>query len=86
MDGDRVHHHAGFELLHLRHLGGLRFGVEVAVDHADAAGLRHGDGEPRLGHRIHGGGQDRDMQADRAGHAGARHRRRSAARPRLPDG
>ena len=60
MDGDRVHHHAGFEFLHLRHLGGLRLGIEIAVDHADAAGLRHGDGELRLGDRVHGRGQDRE--------------------------
>ena len=54
------------------HLGGLRVGVEVAVDHADAAGLRHGDGEPRLGHRVHGGGQDRDMQRRSSGSRGMR--------------
>ena len=41
-------------------------GVEVAVDDADAAGLRHGDGEPRLGHRVHGRGDDRQIEADRA--------------------
>ena len=45
VDGHRVHHHARLELLHLRDLGGLELGLEIAVDHADAAGLRHGDGE-----------------------------------------
>ena len=71
MDGDRVHHHAELELLHLRHLGGLRLGIEVAVDHADAAGLGHGDGELRLGHGVHGRGEDRNMHADRPGDARA---------------
>jgi hypothetical protein len=54
-DGDRVDHHAGFELLDLPHLLGLLVRLEVAVDDADAAGLRHGDGQPRLGDGVHGG-------------------------------
>ena len=33
----------------------------------DAAFLRHGDGEARLGHRVHGGRDDRDIEADGAG-------------------
>ena len=43
MDGDRVDHHAAFELLDLADLVGLRLGIEVLVDDADAAGLGHGD-------------------------------------------
>ena len=43
------------------------FGVQIAVDDADAAGLRHGDGHLHLGHRVHGGGDDRDIDGDRAG-------------------
>ena len=69
VNGHRVHHHAGLELLHLRDLGGLRLGLEIAVDDADAAGLRHGDGKLRLGDGVHGRGHDRDMQGNRAGHA-----------------
>ena len=69
MDGDGVDHHAGFELLDLRHLGGLRLGIEIAVDHADAACLRHGDGKLRLGDRVHGRRQDGDMHANGAGDA-----------------
>jgi hypothetical protein len=38
-------------------------GVEIAVDDADAAGLRHGDGEPRLGHGVHRRRQDRDVES-----------------------
>ena len=53
-DGQRVHHHAGFELLHLADLVGLFVRLEIAVDDADAAGLRHGDGEGGLGDRVHG--------------------------------
>ena len=48
VDGERVDHHAGFELLDLAHLLGLLVGLEVAVDDADAAGLRHGDGHAAL--------------------------------------
>ncbi len=69
MDGHRVHHHARLELLHLGDLGGLHLGIEIAVDHADAARLRHGNGELGLGDRVHGRGDDRDMQRDRAGEA-----------------
>ena len=70
-DGDRVHHHAEFELLDLPHLLGLLGRREIAVDDADAAGLRHGDGQPRLGDGVHGGRQDRQVELDVAGDAGA---------------
>ena len=50
---------------------GLLVGLEVAVDDADAAGLRHGDRHPGLGHRVHGRGDDRDVERDRAGDARA---------------
>ena len=71
LDGERVHHHAGFEFLHLAHLRRLFVRLQIAVDHADAAGLRHGDRHLRLGHRVHGGGDDRDIERDRPGDAGA---------------
>ena len=45
MDGHRIDHHAGFELLDLADLVGLLGDVEVAVDDAEPAGLRHGDGQ-----------------------------------------
>ena len=67
VDGDRIDHHAGFELLDLTDRLGLLVRRQVAVDDADAAGLRHGDGEPRLGDRVHGRRQDRQVEADRAG-------------------
>ena len=66
MNGDRVHHHAGFELFHLAHLRRLYRRIEIAVNDANAAGLRHGDGHVRLGHRVHGRGDDRDIEGDAA--------------------
>ena len=66
-----IDHHAGFEFLDLPHLLGLLGRREIAVDDADAAGLRHGDGKPRFGDRIHGGGQNRHVEVDVAGNARA---------------
>ena len=71
MDGDRVDHHAGFEFLDLADFVGLLLGIEVLVDDADAAGLRHGDGQAAFGHGIHRRGDQRDAELDRAGDAGA---------------
>ena len=65
-DGDRVQHHAGFELLHQPHLLGLRLRVEVAVDDAEPAVLRHGDRHAGFGHRVHRRGDDRQVEGDRA--------------------
>ena len=38
--------------------------LEIAVDDADAAGLRHGDGHAGFGHRVHRRGDDRDVERD----------------------
>jgi len=72
MDGDGVHHHAGFELLDLAHLVGLRLGGEVLVDDADAADLRHGDRHGRLGDGVHRRRHQRDAELDGTGEARAR--------------
>jgi hypothetical protein len=61
-----------FEPLHAADLARLRLDVEVAVDDAHAAGLRHRDRHPRLGHRVHGRGQERDVERDRLGDPRAR--------------
>src|SRR3546814_14181979 len=45
-------HHAGFEALDLADLVGLGQRLHVLVDHAEAAGLGHGDRHLGLGHRI----------------------------------
>ena len=55
------------EALHPLHLGRLRLDVEVAMHHADAARLRHRDRHPRLGHGVHRGTQQRDVQRHLAG-------------------
>jgi hypothetical protein len=68
-DRDRILDHAALEALDLRDLGGLARGREVLVDDADAAFLRDRDREARLGDRVHRGGHDRDLDADRAGEA-----------------
>ena len=75
-DGHRVDHHAGFELLDLADLLGLLGRRQIAVDDADAAGLRHGNGQPRFGDRVHRRRQDRRRQLDVAGDPGARRRSR----------
>ena len=69
VDGDRVDHHAGLEFLDLAHLGGLLVDRQVAVDDAEAAGLRHGDRERAFGHRVHRRRDQRDAQLDLAGDA-----------------
>ena len=51
-------------------LGGLLLRRQVLVDDADAALLRQRDGQPRLGHRVHRGGDQRDVQRDVAGELG----------------
>jgi hypothetical protein len=64
-DRDRIHHHAGFEFLHLRDLSRLILRIQIAVNDADAAGLRHGNGEPCFGDGVHGRRQDGNVQRDR---------------------
>lgn len=61
-DRYRVDHHAAFELLDLTDLLGLFDRRQVAVDDADAACLRHGDGKPAFRHRVHGRGDDRQVE------------------------
>ena len=66
-DGDRIDHHPALEPLDLAHLFRLIGRLKIAVDDADAARFRHGDCEPRLGDRVHRGGNDRQVEADRRG-------------------
>ena len=60
----RVDDHAGLGALHLVDLFGLLLDGHVLVDDAEPALLGHGDGQARLGHGVHGGGDDGDVQAD----------------------
>ncbi len=62
MDSHRIDHHAGLELFHLPDLCRLYVRLEIAVNDADAAGLRHGDRHVGFGHRVHGRSDDRDIQ------------------------
>ena len=61
-DGDRVDHHTRLEPFDLPHLCCLNFRIEIAMNHADAAGLRHGDRHLGFGHRIHGRGDNRNIE------------------------
>ncbi len=70
-DGERIHHHAGFVFFHLPDLRGLAFRIEVAVDHAETAGLRHGDRHAGFGDGIHRRCDDRNVQRNGAGGVGA---------------
>ena len=71
LDAERVHDHAGLELLDLLDLARLLRDGEILVQDADAAMLRHGDRHRRLGHRVHGGGDQGNAELDLAGQAGA---------------
>ena len=71
-DGHRVHDHAALRALHLVDLAGLVGDGQIAVHNADAALLRHGDGHARLGHRVHGRGEQRGVQRNVAGQLGLR--------------
>ena len=69
-DRHRVDHHPGFELLDVAHLVGLGLGLEIAMDHAEAAGLGHGNRQGRVRHRVHRRRQQRDAELDLRGDAG----------------
>ena len=66
-NGDRIHHHARFVFFDAGHLGGLGFGGHVLVDHPDTAGACHRNRQAMFGHRIHRGGNQRDIEIDGAG-------------------
>ena len=68
--GDRVLDDHALVLLDLAHLGGLVGDGHVLVDDADAPFLGHGDRQARLGHGIHGRGEQRDVEVKVAGQAG----------------
>ncbi len=57
--------------LHPVHLGRLVLGRQVLVNDADAALLRNGNGQARLGHGVHGGAQQGDIDLELAGEARA---------------
>ena len=69
MDDEWVNHHAGLELLDLADLVGLALDRHVAVDDAEAAGLRHRDGKRRFGNCVHCRRDQGYAELDRAGQA-----------------
>ena len=69
-DGERLADHAALKLLDAPHFLGLTVGSEIFVDNAEPALLRQADSGARLGHRVHGGRQQRDIQAKAAGNPG----------------
>src|SRR3954465_11800997 len=70
-DGHRIAQHARLEALHLQYLCRLLLRREVLVHDADAAFLGDRDSEARLGDRVHGRRDDRDIQLEVAGEPGA---------------
>ena len=61
-DRHGVHHHTALIFLHHGHFTGLLFDREIAVDHANPAGLRHGNRQARLGHGVHRRRDQRNVQ------------------------
>ena len=60
----RLNDHARLRALHLIHLGGLLLGRHVAVNDAQPALACQGNCQARLGHRIHGCREQRDVQTN----------------------
>ena len=71
-DGHRIDDHAALRALHLVDFAGLVGDGQIAMHDADAALLRHGDGHARLGHGVHGRGEQRGVERDVAGQLGLR--------------
>src|SRR3546814_19554116 len=71
-DGERVDDHALLELLDRPDLARLLLDAEVLVDHADTAGLGHGDRQPALGDGVHRRRDQRYAELDGAGDLGDR--------------
>jgi hypothetical protein len=69
-DGERLLDHAGLELLDRGDLRRLGLHAHVLVDDADAAQLRHGNGQARFADGVHRGRQDRQANGQVAGEAG----------------
>src|SRR5262249_39699836 len=68
---DRIDDHPAFGPFHAIDLRRLFFDGEILVDDADAAVLRHGNGQPRFGHRIHGCADERAVESNAPGELSA---------------
>ena len=69
-NSDRVVDHTVFGTLHLPHVSRLLGNRHILVNYADTAFAGQGDSQRRLGHRIHGGRYDRDVELDVSGKTG----------------
>ena len=63
-DRHRIDHHSRFELLDLVDLFGLLDRRQIPMNDTDAARLRHGNGKPSFGNRVHGCRNDWNVQFD----------------------
>ena len=70
MNGNWVHHHARFELLHTANFFGLLDNIEVLVNDPHAAMLCHHNRHCTFGYGIHSRGKQRDFQVNLFGNAG----------------
>src|SRR6266513_2849878 len=61
---DRIDDHAAFRALYLVDLVRLLLNAQIAMDDSDPALLSNGDGHMGFSHRIHGGADDRNVQAN----------------------
>ncbi|MNQ29002.1 hypothetical protein D3C85_423040 [compost metagenome] len=66
---DRITQHTCFETLYAGHFTCLVLRIQILVDDADAAFLGHRDRQTGFRHRIHGCGQQGNIQGDIAGQA-----------------
>src|SRR5690606_30995352 len=73
-DGDGIDDNAEFVPLYPRYLARLFVGGKVFVDDAYATFLRHGDGQTRLGDRVHGRRHQGDIEGDIASESGYKRR------------
>ena len=71
IDGDGIDHHAAFKTLDRAHGGALFLDGEIAVEHANAAHLRHDNCHVSLGHRVHRRGDHRNVEVNAARQPGA---------------
>ena len=68
---DRVDDHAALTSLDAIDRFGLQIDRHIAVDEPKSALARQRDGKPRLGHGVHGGADEGNVERDVAGQAGA---------------
>ena len=66
---DRIAQHASFETFYTGHFTCLVLRIQILVDDTDAAFLGHRDRQTGFRHRIHGCGQQGNIQGDIAGQA-----------------